>query len=203
MKTKCINLVPMHRRDAHARSFRLRAWAVGGGTYALLLIVACGLSYAIWGGDQAAVAAQSERASRQLEESQRMIAKLQPELAEAQGKLDMITAIDEQPDWSILLKLLAKASTDQIVLTQCRLDRSDGPKAVVGKAPTTQSAASHLVTITGYGRSQAAVSHFVLRLEEAKLFDQVTLIKTSREPFASGEAFAFRIECSLNNGGGS
>lgn len=203
MKMKCVNLVPKHRRDAHARSFRLRAWTVGGGAYALLLIAACGLSYAIWGGDQAAVTSQSERANRQLEEGQRMIAKLQPELAEAQGKLDMITAIDEQPDWSILLKLLAKASTDQIVLSQCRLDRSDAPKTAVTKAPTTQASASRLVTIAGFGRSQAAVSHFVLRLEEAKLFDQVSLIKTSREPFASGEAFAFRIECSLSSGGGS
>jgi Tfp pilus assembly protein PilN len=204
MKMKCVNLVPSHRRDAHARSFRLRAWIFGGGAYALLLLAACGLSYAIWGGDQAAVAAQSERAAREVEEGQRIIAKLQPELSEAQAKLDMITAIDEQPDWSILLRLLAKESTDQIVLSQCRLDRqTDAAKPAAAKAPTTQTAASHVVAITGFGRSQAAVSHFVLRLEEAKVFDQVSLIKTSREPFASGEAFAFRIECSLSSGGGS
>ena len=167
-----------------------------------MLLAACGLSYAIWGGDQAAVAAQSERAARQVEEGQRIITKLQPELSEAQARLDMITAIDEQPDWSILLRLLAKESTDQIVLSQCRLDRQSDAKSAVVKAATAQTA-SHLVTVTGFGRSQAAVSHFVLRLEEAKIFDQVSLIKTSREPFATGDAFAFRIECSLSSGGGS
>jgi hypothetical protein len=71
------------------------------------------------------------------------------------------------------------------------------------RAPASQplgAISTRLLTITGYGRSQAAVSHFVLRLEEAQLFDQVTLIKTSREPFAASDAYAFQIECSLSGG---
>jgi Tfp pilus assembly protein PilN len=203
MKMKAINLVPSHRRDAHAKASRVRAWSVGGGAYVVLLLAACALSYAIWGGDEAAVAAQSQRATRQLEESQRVIGKLQPELNETQARLDTIRAIDEQPDWSVLLRLLAKSTTDQIVLTACRLDgQPDAPRN--NARPTTQPlGASHTLTVSGFGRTQASVSHFVLRLEEAKLFDQVTLIKTSREAFASGEAVAFRIECSLSGGGGS
>jgi Tfp pilus assembly protein PilN len=203
MSMKCVNLLPSHRRDAHARAYRLRAWFVGGGAYALLLVAACGLSYAIWGGDQAAIAAQSQRAARQLDEGERILAKLQPELNEAQARLSMIQAIDEQPDWSILLRLLAKSSTDQIVLTACRLDGSgDSAKPRSGRSATTQPGSmNNILTVTGYGRSQASVSHFVLRLEEAKLFDQVSLIRTSREAFGAGDAVAFTIECSLSSGG--
>jgi hypothetical protein len=202
---KCVNLIPSHRRDAHARTFRLRAWSVGGSVYAVALIAACVVSYAIWGGDQAAVAVQSERATRQLEEAQRVVAKLQPELSDAQARLETINVINEQPDWSVLLRLVAKASTDQIVLMGCRLDApSEEPRYSAGRPATTQPVRSaRVLAITGFGRSQASISHFVLRLEEAKLFDQVNLIKTSREAFASGEAFAFRIECSLSDGGGS
>lgn len=203
MNMKCVNLIPSHRRDAQARTSRLRAWSFCGGAYALLLILACALSYAIWGGDQAAVAAQSERALRQVDEAQRVVAKLQPELNEAQARLGMIRLIDDQPDWSVLLRLLAKSSTDEVVLSQCRLDVSAESAKPRGAAlPTTKpDSATHVLTVTGYGVSQAAVSHFVLRLEEAKLFDQVNLIKTSREPYASGEAFAFRVECPLSSGG--
>ena len=205
MNKKCVNLIPSKRRDAHMRAYRLRAWSVGGVAYTVVLIAACALSYGIWGGDQAAVAAQSERAARQLEETQRAIAKLQPEVNEAQARIDMLKVIDEQPDWSVLLRLLAKSATDQIVLMSCQLDaQPEAIKMGPARPATTQPTSSnHVLVITGFGRSQASVSRFVLRLEEAKLFDQVTLIKTSREAFATGEAFGFRIECSLSGGGGS
>jgi hypothetical protein len=123
---------------------------------------------------------------------------------DAQARLDTIRVINEQPDWSVLLRLIAKASTDQIVLTGCRLDlQADANRTNARPATTQPNAANHVLSITGFGRTQAAVSHFVLRLEEAKLFDRVSLIKTSREAFSSGEAVAFRIECSLSDGGGS
>ncbi|HTL31336.1 MAG TPA: hypothetical protein VL282_19035, partial [Tepidisphaeraceae bacterium] len=196
MNGKCINLIPAHRRDARARSRRLRAWIIGGGSYAVLLVFACLASYGIWGGDQLAMAAQTERTARQLEETQRVNAKLQPELAEAQGKLNMIKVVAEQPDWSVLLRLLAKSCSDQIALSSCKLDEPGGDpsaRARAAKPPSPQSDhAPHLLVVAGFGRSQAEVSRFVLRLEEAKLFDQVSLIKTSREPFGTGEAVAFR-----------
>lgn len=202
MKIKCVNLVPSHRKDARARKSRLRAWSLGGGGYVILLITACGMSYALWGGDQAAVAAQSGRATRQVEEAQRIIAKLQPELAEAQARLDVIRLVSEQPDWSVLLRLLARSATDQIVLTSCKLEEAVNSSKSLARVPTTQpDSLNRMLSVTGYGRSQAEVSRFVLRLEEARLFDQVSLLKTSREAYGAGEAFAFRIECQLSNGG--
>jgi hypothetical protein len=48
------------------------------------------------------------------------------------------------------------------------------------------------------GRSQAAVSQFVLRLEQLGLFDRVTLLDTRREPFGADSAVGFRAVCIMH-----
>ncbi len=56
-----------------------------------------------------------------------------------------------------------------------------------------------VLSISGLGRSQPAVSQFVLRLEAMHLFARVTLLDTNRETFLGGEALGFRIDCSLDD----
>src|SRR5260370_38207947 len=54
-----------------------------------------------------------------------------------------------------------------------------------------------IVRIQGYGRSQAVVAQFILRLEQTGLFDDVVLVKTNREPFLDDHAMSFQVECQL------
>ena len=55
-----------------------------------------------------------------------------------------------------------------------------------------------MLRLAGVGRSQAAVSQFVLRLEQLGLFDRVTLLDTRREPFGADSAVGFRAVCIMH-----
>jgi Tfp pilus assembly protein PilN len=103
--------------------------------------------------------------------------------------------VGKQPDWSILLALLASTLEDEIVLRSVRL--------VSGAAEEgdQREAGAPNLDFAGLGQSQAAVSRFVLRLEEISLFRSVKLLDTRREPFLDGHAITFRVECVLDDGG--
>jgi hypothetical protein len=49
----------------------------------------------------------------------------------------------------------------------------------------------------GIARSAAGSSKFVTRLEQMQFFDEVKLLRTSRETFLNGEAVGFEIECTF------
>ena len=107
----------------------------------------------------------------------------------------------DRPDWSVVLALLARNLDDDLVLKRCKLE----PEVVRKAAASPQHAAGaqadepkrFSLEIAGLGRSQKAISHFVLRLERTNLFQKVTLVKTNREPFVTGRAMAFQIRCLL------
>jgi hypothetical protein len=71
-----------------------------------------------------------------------------------------------------------------------------GPAPPISRQPYT-------LTLRGLGRTQSAVSQFVLRLEKLGPFDRVKLIDTRREPFLENEAFAFHVECDMGQAGES
>ncbi len=121
-------------------------------------------------------------------------------------------AVNGQPDWSMLLASVARLRGDDVVLKSCGLDaaaetiREKPPEKVADKttpvaspAPMTLPARA-IVRLQGYGRSQAAVGQFVLRLEQTGLFDDVLLVKTNREPFLDDHAMSFQLECQLKSG---
>jgi Tfp pilus assembly protein PilN len=51
--------------------------------------------------------------------------------------------------------------------------------------------------VSGYARSQAAVSQFVLRLDELDVFERVDLLKSGREAMFDGDAIGFQVQCSF------
>ncbi len=57
--------------------------------------------------------------------------------------------------------------------------------------------------LAGYGRSPEAVARFVLRLEGTRLFEQVKIRSTDRQPFRADDAIAFKIGCTLGKEGES
>ena len=75
--------------------------------------------------------------------------------------------------------------------------------AAVRPATPGEEAKEFSINIEGLGRSNSAVSEFVLRLESLGLFDSVVLQKGTRETFLSGEAVAFRIQCGIKADGGA
>ena len=204
------NLIPAARREAKQRRARQRVWIIICCLYGALLVAGYGICHALLGTDDQTIDHQARKAAARAESFQRRLAGLQAKLDEARRKLEANLAVGDQPDWSVLLTLLADTLDDDLVLSQCRIQPPG--YAQKAKGPRLRGLAEQMVarrqdqfvlTISGFGRTQAAVSRFVLRLEKTDLFDQVKLVKANREPFLTDRAVAFLVECSLGRRNGT
>lgn len=201
------NLIPAERLSRNKRNARLRIWAIVCGTYAALLAIAFAVGYSVSNRDDQAVSQRLEAVNQKIEQSSSSINVIKAELAEARAAYRASQAVGSQPDWSALLVLLSGKLGDQIVLDTCDLSPvkdADRPgSTAAGKQAEPQledvplAQRRYELNLSGFGRSQTAVSKFVLRLEKIDLFSEVKLTKSSREPFIDGPAVAFRIECSI------
>jgi len=191
-----INLIPAPRRRARIARAHLRGWAAGWAFSGLALLVGCLVIRTSWGGARSALAEEVDQATRTIRVSNRQAEILRRRLADARWKLESGRAVGQQPDWSILLALLAKNLGDDVVLERCQLFPAD-PAPAEASATGAMAGGRYVFEIDGLARSQLAVSRFVLRLEKTGLFDQVRLISTSRRTFLGQKAVAFRLECLL------
>ena len=200
---QAVNLVSAARRQARQRRQRIARWTGGVAIYALALIALWMGTHVVWTGTQRSLASQLDQAEQRIDQTRQRMQELRPELAEARTTLAASRAVGNQPDWSLLLSLLSKLLDERTVLTGVKLEpKTDGPP-MPGHAddgPTDArftAAGPFVLRISGLGRSQSAVSDYVLRLEDTALFEQVTLIDTHPEPFRDQEAVGFRIRCQL------
>ena len=218
-----VNLIPAYRHEARRRRSRGRRWVAACVMYAAALVFGYGICQATLGGEDPRLIEELTASREDVTRADATAARLRPELAEAQAKLDATRAVALQPDWSILLAAMARSLGDDIVLASCTLETQTinptnaqtpapavaptaGPNKPGDKPAAAAERVQVVVNVTGFGRTQVAVSQYVLRLEQMKLFDRVKLIKTSRESFMDGDAVSFQLECPLGtteNGGKS
>ena len=213
-----VNLLPPRHRDARLERWRARVWFGICVSCAVLLAGVYGTWSAVWAGDGRDLSAEIAKVTVEIDDNTRASAAIRANINEDRVSLDVEQAITQQPDWSLLLALLSKARGDEIILDRVALEIPPElivtPSAVIkpeaGGAvmPRNREAlfadpSRMLVRLTGYGRSQPALSGFVLRLEALGLFDTVAILKNTREPFLNGEAVAFRVECLIRGGGGA
>lgn len=200
------NLIPAARLAGKRRLARMRIWIRLCLTYALVLAVTVCLYRATWRTGNGAVTDELEVIRWKTANSTRSIDRLRGELCEARTALEAGRAMGDQPDWSILLALFARQLGDDIVLDECklRLLDVDRPGTGTGAASSNDSANGirpqqkrYRLSLSGFGRTQTAVSRFVLRLERIELLKQVRLTRSDRQAFLAGKAVAFRIECSI------
>jgi len=217
--TPAVNLIPLQRRRAKARRARARAWFVIGGGYAAVLIIAGAAMLLLM--SPAESTGDLRKASTEIERSNQQVTAIRLVLAEAQQTLASARAVSDQPDWSILLAVIADSRGDELVLNRIDVAPAKdeappvGPVAppssvqTVGLAPkpVSRAAAKADVRLAGIGRSQAAVAQFVLQLESTDLFEHVWLLQTTRQDYLGDEAFAFELDCPLRgrttSGGGT
>jgi Tfp pilus assembly protein PilN len=203
-----VNLIPAFRRDARRRRRHLRVSALACGAYAVLL--ACGLvaAHVLWdagavpAGGAAPLEQQLAAADDDVRRLTRDAEQTREELARTRASLEASRTIGGQPDWSVLLALLAETTGDDVVLRSV----SVAPPLAAVAAPATPAVtgtakppAEVVLELAGVGQTQLAVSRHVLRLEQTGLFAKVTLIDTSREPFLNSPAIAFRLQCAFGD----
>lgn len=212
---ECVNLIPAPRREAKTRRTHLRALTVGLAVYVSVMLAAYGVCYALSDGDTEATFREMRHIAAKARISGKEIRSLRAAIAETEKELTATRAVARHPDWSLLLTVLAGTVAEEIVLQRCVLNPVEGKESEPGDVEERPSSEgqeeadgrdalaerlkrSYRLEVGGFARTQAAVSHFVLRLEKIHLFDHVKLIKTNRQVFRNKQAVAFQLECSLD-----
>ena len=190
-----VNLIPAQRLEARRRRARLNTWLVAAAVWALVL---AGLWAGTWiglTGPDRALARQIDQAHELMQQKQADIAALEPELIDAEASLAAGRRVGDEPDWAVLLALLAHWLDDKAVLTRARLSPLND---VPHPDDDLDQRRQYRLELVGLAANQAEVSRLVLRLEQAPIFNEVKLVHTQREPFLDDrQAVGFRIECKL------
>jgi Tfp pilus assembly protein PilN len=196
MQIKGVNLVPADRREARRRHRRVQVWIGACAVYAVAWVAVHVAVQVTMASDDRVLRGEIDQVRAVVQEKDSALAALKLDRQQAVAQLHANLAVGKQPDWSILLALLASTLEDEIVLRSVRLVSGAAEEGEARMAGATN------LDFAGLGQSQAAVSRFVLRLEEIPLFRSVKLLDTRREPFLAGHAITFRVECVLDDGGG-
>jgi len=152
-------------------------------------ILAYALALRAWDADPQVLQQQEEQVARQLQHAEAREHALMVECDLAERKLLAAQAVGEQPDWSILLAVLAGKTESEVMLKQCGLVCDDQENGETNGGPSLRLAAC--------GASQQTVSQFVLSMEDTRLFREVKLLRSTREPFGDTEIVAFELVCTL------
>jgi Tfp pilus assembly protein PilN len=180
-----INLIPTPRLLRKRVRDRVRRWAVGFSIYVVALAFGCAVMIPPAprpvANDDASVQTRLTQLTADFDNAN-------TQLAAARVRHAAALSLTAQPDWGNLLSVLGDKLGEEVVLRDVRLVQS-------------KSAAQRQYTLEmrGLARTQASVSTFVASLEELKLFDQVRLLRTGREPFLSDSVITFDLECSLSD----
>jgi hypothetical protein len=193
---KGVNLIPLGLRAARSRNRRMRRWALACASYAAVVLVTCALIGKCWTADCQTIDRSNASASQKIEEDNRALASRRAQLAEKQEQSRTAEAIQGQPDWSYLLGGIASQMGDDLVLREVRLGAAPGNENR-GVADALTGPRRFLFSIHGVSRTGTGVSKFVSDLEKLQFFDDVKLLRTSRETFLNGPATGFEVETSF------
>lgn len=190
---KGVNLIPQPLRAARSRKRRLRRWTLGCSAYAAALMMTCAVMRGLWSADCRSLDGEISSTSRRIDDANRSINGLRAELAEMQEKSRTARNISDQPDWSILMSAVAAQVDDDLVLREVRLGAMPG-LSVARVADSLNGPRRFQLSMRGSARNPAGVSRFVSKLEQMQFFDDVKLLRTSRENFLNGPSIGFEVE---------
>jgi hypothetical protein len=212
-----IDLTPRVIARTLAVRRRARAWTAGVAGYGLVLSL--GLAGAAWMMPRERIAEERlVRATADVDAAKRELAGLSAEVSQLQRRLAAARAVGEHPDWSVALGVIAGARGDLPIA----LERA----TLVPVAPVVESAprrgraaargarpeptlvdppapAGYVLTLRGIGANEVAASRYALALEEARVFDRVTLVSTRQREVGGEARTSFEITLELREGAAS
>jgi len=209
------DLLPAHRREARQRRLLRRRWMCGAGAFAGAVVLSGLVLASIMPANADLSASELARINDSVARTQRSIAEVEPRLVDTQRTLRANLSVSGQPDWSVLLALLADVAGEDIVLSRCKLEPQAPPvegavepkgSAAAGGAPgrpvPEQTEPKYVLDLSGLARNQTQTSQFVLRLEQMGLFERVRLVNTSTSQIKDTQLSSFQLTCDLKHDGG-
>jgi hypothetical protein len=200
---------------------------MGGAAYAGALLCASAAAWAFWGASVRPLAGELQKSRTDIAAINEAFAATRTDLDEARQTLTSRLALAGQPNWALLMGMIAQTTSEEVTLDQCRLEPVGGvggfvelnadARSVLGGRANPKAEAQvgprYSMRINGSGKTAQAVSQFVLRLQQTQLFERVSLIKTSRGAgrdvqagqggVAGGEhdGMTFLVDCALKGHG--
>jgi len=202
-----LNLIPPSRADAKRQASSIKRWTIVCSAYAAALLCVWIALTATTRPNLAPIREELATIESQIVKQQSEAAKLQAQLATEAAVLKASRSVGDQPDWSVLMKLVAGALGNRVTLNQVAvnpLQGQSGAGRAFGERPGAMSAAmledaasnsTYMMSISGMASTQSEAQKLALRLEVAGFFDRVKLVQTSRQEFMGGHAIAFEILC--------
>lgn len=203
---KMMNLIPAPRLAARQQRIWRGRGVITCAAYAAVVAAVTLAARTVIGVSNNDMPGMLEAAAADIDRVNLVLGKVRGDLDATESMLRSSRAISEQPDWSLLLAMLAAREDGQVVLKAVAVRPKEVPVAPVAplkpgqKAPAKPAAPPEpiiLVSVTGSAISQAEASKFALRLESSGLFKQVSLLDTNRETFADLPLVSFRLECTV------
>lgn len=184
-----VNLISTQRLIQQRRTTCIMRWSAGLAIWGTLVTVAC---IAVTALSNIETDFESTRSALVLRTTAAQASATQSKAAidDINKRLAVSKAVRSYPDWSVLLPIVSNELGSDIALEKISLEPIRGEQA-------RQRAT---LTLTGVGTSRAALSEFVIRLEETGAFARVETASAQRRPIRDHEFFAFELNCRIGNG---
>ena len=201
-----VDLIPRERIERRHRRLRRRVWLAIVAAYAACVLAgALGIRIADSRGDvqlQQALTLRRQTTTTAI----RSVQEMGTLVTNASIRLAANRAVGDQPDWSVLLAILAETAGEDLVLLRCGMSIAGQGSGRPGGRPTiridggTAADRARTVELTGLAPTQADVSGFLLRMERTPLFRDVRLLDTRRQPVLDRTVVLFRVDLRLDPG---
>jgi hypothetical protein len=200
--TSLINLLPARRREIIRTRALLRIWTIALPAYCVLLLAICVAARMVLAVPGSADDRELQSARQSARQTEVSLAVAKKDLASLQTRQRMVSTFIDQPDWAAFLRLIGKPLGDSLVLREVKLQQMTANQRGPTASPRS-AGASFRLELRGLARSQIDLSSYVKGLEDTGLFDEVNLLRTGREPFLTGTATSFELNCLVLEPGGN
>jgi hypothetical protein len=202
-----INLLPPRYRQSRRFAGLRRRWVIVGGCYIVVLALGSLGARAFDTLDDASVREEITRLSKRAGETESRQKPIMVELTRLAADRQLKDLVNSPVDYAVLLAAIGNCVKDEAILTGLRWEvmptstervAPPQPAGEKRKAPDPFAGPVRLkVELTGLVQEQPAIGRLVRRINEAGLFDEVRLVKSSREGFMTSNGFSFQIECDI------
>jgi len=191
------NLLPAPIKERVQVRHRLTVWIQSNIVLAILGVVACVVAGVL-------LRDMDEPVREELQQVKSVINRLEASEAAAFRQIETVTHelgvaedIAGQPDWSILLGVLAAGLTDGAYLETLTTSIIEHDSGLDVPPPGNTAMGPYRVTVTGVSLLQGDATRYALFLEQCRLFDSVRLVATQPRPDVNERAVGFEILCEI------